>query len=319
LKAEKISVFAWEGTMKSFTNLDLNTKANLSPRAFLLVMFILVFAIALVGKAQGKNKPNMFSDETACTAALESGDFSYYAPVDLSRSTVNPIDGKTVFGVKLEADTCRHQHTMKGPKWVVQASDSMMRAHKDAAGNLVIFARNDCGNVDDTYSAPAPVSANRPAPNPTLAQSQTPVTVNVYNYSSSTSPVQSENYGGGGVAVGGIPSAAVYEYVNGCAVASISMGIRTELVVPICPLLGGGYYPPGYRDDRGRYQDRRDGYHGGRRPQPPRPIRTNPTPTQPPTVNTGGANVSRGVNTGSRVSSVSRGGGGRSGGGGGRR
>jgi len=239
------------------------------------MIFLLLLFASCPPKAHGQNKPNMFQGQPECEVALSSGNFSYYAPVDLSRSKVSPIDGKTVFGVKLEADSCRHQRTMKGWQWVVQSADSMMRAHKDAAGNLVIFARNDCGNGDDTESAPT-VTTGRPAPNPTLAQAQVPVIVNVYNDSSAeTTAPASQNYGGGGVATGGIPAGAVLDYdLNGCVGGYFIGTQRFGLLVPImCPVYQPGYAPRRYEEHRREY------YRGGR---------PNPTPTPTPKPPSGG-------------------------------
>jgi len=116
---------------------------------------------------------------------------------------------------------------------------------------------------------------------------QAPVIVNVYNDSSAeTTAPASQN-----VATGGMPAAAVYEFDQcGNATATISMGIRVALVVPFCPLVvGGGYYPPGYRDHG--YEHHREYRGGGGRPQPPpsrpvRPVRPNPTPTPTQCVGT---------------------------------
>lgn len=129
-------------------------------------LFLLVFA-GLVANAQ--TKPSIFETPEVCNTALASKDFAYYAPVFTEDKAKNPIDDVKVFGVKLEADQCRHQFTVKGWKWVVQAGETLMRARKDASGELVIFARNDCGNLDNTPAPPQPTVAPTPAPRPVAA------------------------------------------------------------------------------------------------------------------------------------------------------
>jgi hypothetical protein len=118
---------------------------------------------------------------------------------------------------------------------------------------------------------PAPA----PAPN---SQAAVPSSVG-----DTTTTINSNNTTTTNYATGGMPAAAVYEYVNGCAVASISMGIRIELPVPICPsvYVGGGYYPSNYdRYHREREQRERGGnggYQGGGHQQPVRPVHNPPT------------------------------------------
>lgn len=140
--------------------------------AFVVAMVTAVFgcSVAVVSAQTPASKPAIFDTQKSCEAALASQNFSYYAPVDLSRKTKDPIDGKTVFGVKLEADQCRRQLTMQGEKWVVQSEGSMMKAHKNEAGELAIFARDDCGNKDTTPTPTVPqtppVTPLQPPPPP---------------------------------------------------------------------------------------------------------------------------------------------------------
>lgn len=117
--------------------------------------------------------------------------------------------------------------------------------------------------------------------NLTLAQVQAPgaVNVNVYNDSSSTT---SSNPAGGG----GIPAPAVYEYVNGCAVASISMGIRVVLEVPICPQAMGSYYSGGYQEWVSRHS--RGGGGGWHQPSRGRGYQPPTRPVQQPPRSGGG-------------------------------
>lgn len=160
-------------------------------KAIKVVVVVLMAIIAVIFSTPlSAQKPSMFSSPVQCNAALASGNFAYYAPVDLSKRAENPIDNANVFGVKLEADSCRHQRTISGWKYVVQPGGSMMRADKDAAGNLVIDRRDDCGNADDTDqqhpvvpetpNAPTPQTSAPPAPATQLSFSSSNTTNNYY-------------------------------------------------------------------------------------------------------------------------------------------
>jgi hypothetical protein len=127
-----------------------------------VAVFLAVLILAVAAPAFGAN--SIFQDEQSCNAALATKTFAYYIPVDVSKKNINPIDNITVFPVKLEADMCRYQYTMKGWKWVVQKGDTLMRARKNETGELVIFARNDCGNADNTPPVPSPVAPASPTP-----------------------------------------------------------------------------------------------------------------------------------------------------------
>ena len=146
------------------------------------LVFAAVVALATMSTSVNAQDSDFGSYE-ACDAALKSGNFSIYVPVDVSRKNVNPIDGIRVFGVKLEADQCRFQKTMKGMRWVVQKGDTRMRARRDASGELVVFARDDCGNEDktpDPAPAPTPVTATPPPPTQEPAK-KLELPQNVYN------------------------------------------------------------------------------------------------------------------------------------------
>lgn len=130
-------------------------------RLFFALVLVTTLLVATVASAQTRS--SIFETEKACNVALSSGNYAIYGPVDLSRKDKDPIDNIVVFPVKLEADQCRLQATMKGEKWVVQAEGSLMRARKNEAGELAIFARNDCGNADITPLPPVQV-VQPPAP-----------------------------------------------------------------------------------------------------------------------------------------------------------
>jgi len=154
-----------------------------------LALLLAILIALLPCAAQNNTKPSMFTSESECKASLASGNFAYYAPVDLSKKAENPIDNSTIFGVKLETDTCRHQWTMKGWQYIVQVGGSMMRARKDAAGNLTIFARNDCGNADNTdqiHPALPPTLPEAPAQQADTVQPACPASGCTYSSSTST-------------------------------------------------------------------------------------------------------------------------------------
>lgn len=134
-------------------------------REFFVVFLSTLMVVApmpMMGAETPKTtKQSTFSTQEACEAALAKKDFAYYVPVFTGDKGKNPIDDKEIFGVKLEADMCRLQVTMKGEKWVVQKEGTLMRARKGEDGEFVIFARNDCGNKDAT-PAPEPVVSTPP-------------------------------------------------------------------------------------------------------------------------------------------------------------
>ena len=133
----------------------------------LFILVLLAFAVS----ANAQTKISIFAGnngEMQCNAALSSGNFSYYVPVFTGNKGKNPIDNITIFPVKLEADQCRHQYTVKGWAWVVQSGGSLMRARKNDAGEFVIIARDDCGNADETPTTPVLIIST--PIQPTLAQ-----------------------------------------------------------------------------------------------------------------------------------------------------
>lgn len=119
--------------------------------AVVLAALMSVYSVPVLGtETKAPTKQSMFLTQKACESALANNDYTYYVPVFIGDKTKNPIDNVNVFGVKLEANQCRRQHTMKGVLWVVQPEGTLMRARKGEDGELIIFARDDCGNMDVT-------------------------------------------------------------------------------------------------------------------------------------------------------------------------
>lgn len=122
-----------------------------------VVAFLASLGLSQQAEAQ-RQAPNAWNTLGECQTALESGNFSYYVPTFLGNKGKNQIDGVHVFGVRLEQPECRHQFTMMGWKYVVQPTSVLLRARKDANGKLTVFARDDCGNDDNSplRALPAP-------------------------------------------------------------------------------------------------------------------------------------------------------------------
>lgn len=123
---------------------------------------LIVAFLATLGfsqQAEAQQHPRVWQTEYQCNLALESGKYAVYVPADTRKKSVNRIDNKTIFGVYLPQEQCREQWTMLGWKYVVHPTTVPLRARKNAQGELVVFARDDCGNPD---RGPAP--AHDPVP-----------------------------------------------------------------------------------------------------------------------------------------------------------
>lgn len=83
---------------------------------------------------------------SACTAALESGNFRFYEPKYFGLSSRNPTNGVDRVVVPLESNLCIEMLVVGGRRFVVQREGTKFRAYKLPNGSLALYARDDCGN-----------------------------------------------------------------------------------------------------------------------------------------------------------------------------
>jgi len=144
-------------------------------------------AITSSTSMNAQTKPTMFVTWAECDAARLSGNIAPYVPEFTGKKVENPLNGTNRVPVTLGADQCRHEFTVQGWKWVLVLQGTPMRAEKNAIYGIKIYARDDCGNADDTDQQwslrPALPETTPDAPTPQTGQVQ-PTVIN--NYSSST-------------------------------------------------------------------------------------------------------------------------------------
>ncbi len=104
-------------------------------------------AIAPIG-CNGRG-PEYFASAEDCSAAMFSGECSYYTPRFYGNRGRNPVDGVTKVALPLHSSACVREYTVYGVAWVPQKKGDLFRFRKKAGMDEVEFvpyARNDCGN-----------------------------------------------------------------------------------------------------------------------------------------------------------------------------
>ena len=148
-------------------------------------------------QANAQTKPTMFITWAECDSARMSGNISPYVPEFMGKKVENPLNGTDRVPVTLGTDQCRHEFTVQGWKWVLVLKGTTMRAEKNAIYGIKIYARDDCGNADDTDQQwslrPALPDTTPNAPTPqTTGQQVQPTVINNYSSSTYNNPVAEE-------------------------------------------------------------------------------------------------------------------------------
>lgn len=121
---------------------------------------VALVVLLVLGSAptEAQTKPKFFSSETTCLAALRSGDFTYYVPVDTTNRAKNLATGANRKIAPIEADACVHMNTTAGWQTVVRQSGSNFRWQL-VNGTWRPYADDYCGNNADrvSYLPPSPV------------------------------------------------------------------------------------------------------------------------------------------------------------------
>ena len=99
----------------------------------------------------------MFSTMSACTAALESGNYRIYEPKYFGLNSRNPANGVDRIVVPIESNMCIEMLVVGGRQFVVQREGTKFRAYKLPNGALALYARDDCGNPVYGVIFPGPV------------------------------------------------------------------------------------------------------------------------------------------------------------------
>lgn len=115
-----------------------------------------------------KGGPKYFDSAKDCESTMQSGECSYYTPVNKAGYGSNPVDGKTKFAVPVEEPVCALMRTVNGDHWVAQPAGTEFRFGKEKDGTFskIPYALHACGNrvMDIFYPQPKKVvSAAAPA------------------------------------------------------------------------------------------------------------------------------------------------------------
>jgi len=166
-------------------------------KSIVFASLVVLMAITSSSPINAQTKPTMFITWAECDAARLSGNISPYVPEFTGKKVENPLNGTDRVPVTLGDNQCRHEFTVQGWKWVLVLQGTPMRAEKNAVYGIKIYARDDCGNADDTDQQwslrPALPDTTPNAPTPQTEQQVKPTVINNYSSSTYINPVAEEH------------------------------------------------------------------------------------------------------------------------------
>lgn len=131
---------------------------------FAVLVVLFTFAASAIA-ADDPNKPGpVFGTQEACQVALDFGSYDVYEPGYSGNRDKDKRKGIKYDVLELEFTQCRFQRTLQAWGWTINPRGTKVRAVYDGSDMPRIYARDDCGNADNTPMPEAP-----PSPPPAIA------------------------------------------------------------------------------------------------------------------------------------------------------